>query len=619
MVDIAYAEAVKETFETKPLKTVLLIDDEFPTFSDLARGKTEDNENKFAQKDRALNLYEGFHKRRMICDFENTIDGLEIERFRKSDLIVLDYHLGPGANDTETSIEILHKLSASKHFNTVIVYTAEPDLEGVWLEIMASLSGGWRDFILNLQEKVSEHLHELHDRGELLTVHSDALKQFAMRQRKKDIDEEILCACRKELEGLGVPITVREDLIMAMIHRQMIDRAGKYAEIPHSNTVGDYRNGIYWIQTRNTFVTILKKDDEQDKQDKSEKLMSCLYKALLAWHPNLFQILVSEIQNTLELEALATADKILSEPTTHTALWYYLLEALGNGKQPSDPEVKAPLMNIIDKIVDGIRRRLSTDDELLNLASGALLGELKDTFCTNGTWSLPDDVTMATASKIARTKGLVEQPDVFFRLNWFFSTEIFGSAHLTTGTICFLPKSNDYFVTASPACDLVARKPRIGQKWAHAIYPLTPVVVIRLQPVKQLASALTKATRAQHIFLEHGGENKAFKIVNDEGQPSYELFFAKNEGRVHEEEEKTVFEAVRLYPDNTEENDDNNSSEEIDDDNNPSEEIDDDLTLSSAKFEVIGQLRNIHATHVLQITGQHLSRIGLDFVKMPGE
>ena len=609
MVDTAYAEAVKETFETKPLKTVLLIDDEFPTFSDLARGKTEDNENKFAQKDRALNLYEGFHKRHMICDFENRIDELEIERFRKSDLIVLDYHLRPGEDDNELSIEILRKLSSTKHFNTVIVYTAETNLDGVWLDIMASLSGGWTAFIPKLQGEVSEHWVELSDNDKLPIVHFDAVMQYARRKKIRDIEPSVLNACSKELEEVGVPRALCNGIIEAIIHRKMSERAGKYADELYHPTVGDYHNGVYWIQTRNTFVTILKKDDEQDHNDKSEKLMSRLYQALLAWHPNLFQILVSEIQNTLELEALATADKILSEPTTHTALWYYLLETLANGKHSSDPEVKAPLMNIIDKIVDGIRRRLSTDDELLNLASGVLLGELKDTFCTNGTWSLPDDVTMATASEIARTKGLVERPDVFFRLNGFFSTEIFGSAHLTTGTICFLPESNEYFVTASPACDLVARKPRIGQKWAHAIHPLTPVVVIYLQPVRLLDSALTKATRAQHIFLEHGGENKAFKIVNDDGQPSYEILFAESEGRVHKKEGKTVFEAVRLYPDNTEENDDNN----------PSEEIDDEHTLLSVKFEVIGQLRNIHATHVLQIAGQHLSRIGLDFVNMPGQ
>ena len=60
MGNASYEEAVKSTFELKPLRTVLLIDDEFPTFSDLARGETKASERKFKQKGRAVDLYRGF-------------------------------------------------------------------------------------------------------------------------------------------------------------------------------------------------------------------------------------------------------------------------------------------------------------------------------------------------------------------------------------------------------------------------------------------------------------------------------------------------------------------------------------------------------------------------------
>ena len=75
MTSQCYKSAVKETFETKPLKTVLMIDDQFPTFADLAdlvdeRGNA--SEPRFRQKDRALALYRGFQKRHMICDVETT-------------------------------------------------------------------------------------------------------------------------------------------------------------------------------------------------------------------------------------------------------------------------------------------------------------------------------------------------------------------------------------------------------------------------------------------------------------------------------------------------------------------------------------------------------------------
>ena len=116
MADAAYESAVKETFETKPLRTVLMIDDEFPTFADLAHGENDTNKKKFMQKGRAVALYEAFQKRHMICDVENVLSEVRTDRLRKSDLIILDYHLGPSEGDSTKAIEILRGLSSSKPF-----------------------------------------------------------------------------------------------------------------------------------------------------------------------------------------------------------------------------------------------------------------------------------------------------------------------------------------------------------------------------------------------------------------------------------------------------------------------------------------------------------------------
>ncbi len=91
MADPAYEAVVKTTFETKPLRTVLMIDDEFPKYSDLAAEETGAEAKRFRDKDRAVALYEAFsEKRHMICDVENVASEVMPERFRKSDLIILD-------------------------------------------------------------------------------------------------------------------------------------------------------------------------------------------------------------------------------------------------------------------------------------------------------------------------------------------------------------------------------------------------------------------------------------------------------------------------------------------------------------------------------------------------
>jgi hypothetical protein len=372
--------------------------------------------------------------------------------------------------------------------------------------------------------------------------------EFARRGELRDLNGPVRNAAQGELIALGVPPQACGEIITAMIHVEMTRRSGVYASEPHRRAVGGYRDGRRWVQSGNAFVTILQKNDLTDNESDPAGIMSCLSDALLSWRPNLVQILISEIQNILELEALATADDQLREPETQTALWYYLLDSLGPIDVGSTPDVSVPLMSVIDKIVDGIRRRLSSDPELLTLASQALLGELRDVGWTNDNWPKPRHKEMIPASMtMARTEGLVTGPNTLFRLNSFFSTELFRRAHLTTGTVFHDPAKNQFFVAASPACDLVARQPGANQVWAHAIHPLAPIVAILLHGVDSNA-ALNEAENGLHVFLESGVEKKAFKLVNDSGQPSYEFLFAKNEGRVRGDGGKIVFDAVRLAP-----------------------------------------------------------------------
>ncbi|MHB8268061.1 response regulator receiver domain [Bradyrhizobium sp.] len=604
MADDAYEAVVKDTFETKPLRTVLMIDDEFPTFADLAHGETKETEKRFRQKARAVALYGSFQKRHMICDVENVAADVQTERFRKSDLIILDYHLGPGANDSDKSIEILRELSGSKHFNTVVVYTAEPDLNKVWLDIIASLSGGWTAPAA-LTGDAQQHWERLSDTGTLPGASIEAVMAYAKRRDIRSLPRPVRQAAQGELVGLGVPANACAAIIEAMIHKEMALRSGRFATEPLRRAIGDSRDGGRWVQSGNAFVTITKKDELTDDPADPAGIMVGLSRALSAWHPNVVQILISEIQNILELDALATEDDHLRDPVTQTALWYYLLDSLGTIDPAGNPDIKVPLMAIIDKIVEGVRRRLSSDPDLLALASQAVLGELRDTGWTRETWPRARHRDMLTAATgLARTNGLTTNQNTLFRLNSFFSTERFRRAHVTTGTVFYHAKTDQYFVAASPACDLVARRPSADQWWAHSIFPFTPLIAVLLKP-KGIDESLAEAENGLHIFLENATDRKAFRIVAGPGrQPPYEFLMVKNEGRVREQDGKIMFEAARLAPKVVQEGGVASTS--------PTERVWTDDT-----FEVVDQLRGMNATHILQLTGQHLSRIGLDFISAP--
>jgi hypothetical protein len=603
MADAAYEAVVKETFQNKPLRTVLMVDDEFPTFADLAKGETTETANRFAQKDRAAKLYEAFQRSHMICDIENVGNQVEPERLRKSDLVVLDYHLGPGHNNSERAIEILRALSISKHFNTVVVYTAEPDLDKVWLEIAAGVSGSWTTLPAGLTGDAKDHWERLSDAGTLPEATKDAMMAYAKRRDIRSLPHPVQTSARQELTDLGVPQTACSSIIEALIHRGMAQRAGRYAAEPEHRTVGDYGDAKRWIQSGSVFITIVQKGELTEDECDPAGILAGLTDALLAWRPNLIQILVSEIQNILESEALASEDDLLRDPVTQTALWYYLIENLGPTDPHNPPDVKIALMAVVDKIVDGVRRRMSSDPALLLVASNALVGELKDAGWTAAAWP-----TGAAAFKgaidLARTKGMVTQTDALFRLNSFSSSERFGRAHLTTGTIFRHHTSDQYFVATSPACDLVARPPSVDQLWARVIHPHTPMVAVMLQPTS-IEAALSEAAQGKHIFFEHGSDKKAFKVVAGSGnQPPYQFFILRNEGRVRQNEGRMLFDASQLQPRN--------------------EEVGGVLRISPSErdwvdetFEIVAQLRGINATHILQLAGQHLSRIGLDFINTP--
>lgn len=568
-----------------------MIDDEFPSLSDAIRG--EDGSKKFNQRARASALYEGFRQRHMICDVENDVNAVPTDRFRKSDLIILDYNLGPLENDNEQSLRILRELASSKHFNTIVVYTADPALDDVWLAIIASLSGDWKGLPGALEGVAQEHWERLSDAGTLPDAQVEAVRAYAERREIRSIAANDLKAARQELTDLGVPPDAQSGILEAIMHQNLAVRAGRWAGEPRRRAIGKIVGDIRWVQSHNSFVAIVQKTEEQTG-DVSDPygLMAALGEALLAWRPNLIQVIVSEIQNILELEALTTEDEQLAAPETQTALWYYLLYNTGPVNPDEGKNLKAPLTALIDKLVDGIRNRLSSDHGLLALASSAMLGEIRDMNIQPGTWPEATKVALIKTAETLTRAGKVEPKAVSFRLNNFLSTERFSRAYLTTGTI--FRDEADLWVASSPACDLVARKPGVDQAWAHTIHPMTAFIAVKLHPSASWDGPLTEATKGNHVYLELDGKPSAWKLVNAVSQPSYEFFFAHDEGRVLEVAGKTSFSASRLKVDAANHH-----------------------HLTPGEFEIVGQMREVNATRALQATGHHLSRVGLDFIDLP--
>jgi CheY-like chemotaxis protein len=608
-----YAQTVSNTFRKRALRTVFIVDDQFPNYEDLSDG--EEKLSQFTERDRARTLYRAFRKHQIPCDIENRIGNLDeaIEYIRKSDLIVLDYNLAP--RDTRQSLGLIRKLSATKHFNTIVLYTQENDLDEVWINVAVSLRGDWKK-PETLLAADGDKWSELLDKGVLPSTSAALIKVCIVDpklQWPKAELEQIVGGLTEN--GIAIDEHNQDSWIRALVHRDVRERLkdddeGKSAS--HQIVCGECKQeGARWIQSGNCFVAILGKHSQvatdgegrDNGEAEATRIFACLDAALLDWHPSLVQILVSEIQNILELEAFANDEERIRDPHVQLGLLYFMLSSLETGVTHNDLErLMPPLQVVLDKLMETIRHRITTDGELGRLAQQLFAEELKAMewpLASNSDAEYQKNV-FAAAKTMARISGVTSNDDVVFKLNSFLATEPFRGGSVTTGTIFKAVDAEEYWICTSPACDMVVRKPSQSQAWSYALDPMRPIVAVRIEQV-DWSKALKVATQGKHVFLQTLDGPKTFVALDTTtGQPSYEFLFIHEGARTTAPStvgELPSFLASRVQP-------------------GPGvKSATDSRILFERAFVVVGQLRPEYASRLLQATGQHLSRLGVDYMK----
>ena len=150
-VAIEYEDLVQKTFCQNAIRSVMMIDDQFIPYPDLIdsfSNKKEIDEDKVLTSQRAALLEKFFQNEKILCDIDNSARNLDVERIRKSDLLIIDYHLEH--NNPSKTLEILCGLKNSKHFNLAVVYTSE-NPKTVWKQITASFNP-----IKNIEDEIEK-------------------------------------------------------------------------------------------------------------------------------------------------------------------------------------------------------------------------------------------------------------------------------------------------------------------------------------------------------------------------------------------------------------------------------------------------------------------------------
>jgi CheY-like chemotaxis protein len=162
----AHDQLIREVF-IEPIRTVVVVDDEYPTLDSLAAKEAHDKGGWDGRPDDVQRVREilRFARSKQAPWLVDVHDGKSEEQgvapyLHHSDLLVLDYHLNGNDGSGDTAINILRSLARNDHFNLVIIYTKgyDGDLDKVVREIALGLT--YPDMTLNSSTEETQLLED---------------------------------------------------------------------------------------------------------------------------------------------------------------------------------------------------------------------------------------------------------------------------------------------------------------------------------------------------------------------------------------------------------------------------------------------------------------------------
>lgn len=578
-----YDKAIVQTFRKNAIHTALLVDDKFPTYDQLSAAYDEVGQGDF-QLEHSTALYSTFFNRNIPCDVENSVDRIDetdFSRLRKSDLIVLDYHLRE--RDPSSSINVIKRLARSKHFNIVVLYTSESPATA-WLEIASHLCGGWGRKHDNFNGDMLDEWDSFE-----YEVSPDDVIQYILGDSKKEIGR-IVERLTDYFAGESVHEQYHYRLIEAALHAYIEDEFGD-SLLGHEQVAmkSNCSEDKCWIQCRNLFLVIKQKDDESQDGDDPKGIIHAIDEALIDWNPNPFQIMISNIQNILEREGLATDSEYFDNKNFQMGLAYSM--AAQFTEVPSvDDMLPIALKKVQDDLLEYLQHRTSRkmqDQEIVHNVFESKAAPLTD----------EKNIVKIAEGIIGEAFPNGTINEILFERNKFVSTQEFSESHLTNGTIFRAADDDgnfDYWVCTYASCDLVPRESK-GKSWRNQLFPFRPFTAVKLVPNGKPEANVPNAEDARILFFECDGKGVCFKALNDEDKPNIERMYGMDALVVQQEAGKKVFRAHRLF-------------------RKKDENKEDCLESQSCVFEVVGQLRRAYASRLLAKVANHKSRIGLDYI-----
>lgn len=567
---------IREAF-IDPIRTVVVVDDDYPTVDTLAAkelGNTQswsDKKNENIPRVRNLFSFARNRERPWIIDIDdaNGTENLQsgwktASHLHESDLLILDYHLQGDDGGGDAAINILRDLASANYFNLVIVHTKgnAGDHLSVFREIALALTSPIQLLSADEISNVNSTLDEWEDLQEevvsqlLEEVSSDCYlelrgnKVFDIAEfLKRPEGQHVLEIWKKRPEQIQIDSKL---LAKWLLHTKQEQLQQQLSSIDLGAVQVGIKEDINWILTDKLFVTILPKTCEPNEFE--IKLLD----SIKASFPSPHRLLLAKMRAEIDKQGLSAEAAILGNR-------YLQAEWLGDFLNPNPIDATAVVYSTVSKHWEAL-------GDQLHQSIGGFAKQLHEYFSVVGV-----DSVMA---QCRLNKNDIGSPEALKHFNCYASTKPFDRSHLTTGHVFkFQPPEEvvQYWICLSPACDMAPRQGRLEEN--------RPFIAVRLhqftddRPIKNAAKNI-------FLFIEIEGEIQTFSIHKDgvAANPDWQQMLARDGGKFSEENCLKLCSII---------------------------ETNNELKLEMFDGNVIAQLRSEYALNLLQRIGTILSRSGL--------
>lgn len=619
--EFEYKPFLKEVY-LDPIRTVTVIDDEYPTIDELLTNNRDisNNKNQYLEADteRLLEAFSTCRKKEhnWMLDIHNgkedSFEGeLVASRLHHSDLLILDYHLdGEDEGSCQQALDILKYLAHNKNFNLVAVHTkgytsAKGNANDVFLDVVCSLQIKPKNF--NLHEKavtlVEAHIDDWdidssNIRKRLIDSISniDLLKTILESKKSNStelINLDVFSEFRELFNNKSKDIELSESLLLKwLLHIKVDSLSSRFGNIEYTHFDWNFETECNWIKTDDLFVTVLGKHGTSIS-DIPDKILD----ALNDWTPHPHKLVLTKLRHEIDKNGISAAQNILNKELLQAAWFESLLL--------SEDNIDIGSWDIIQRLLEELTYEIK--DPLIEFVTKLS----KDLHKANQQGNI--------SSKFIRNDILEKKLLQKAHSNSFNCSKRIDGSHLTTGHI--LNINDNYWLCLTPMCDLVPNQKKLGYG------DFMPVTLVQLYDAKS-AWTLSRSNLSKTInkilpsssnidlpplkdsellnqIMDRASENNLLflKLNDDENEISFFSFTATLDGKSNPKSKEFLINNQGVF--------------------NPSKEFSlfsSELCISNnipimaqCRAKVVAELRYEYALNLLQKLGFSKSRVGLDF------